>query len=660
MTRRKTAGMRQMIPDNSFIHQKTTIMKKYMFFCALLTALNSFAKTGDTFSDGGVTYQVIATSEGGGEVAVHSLDPSASLTDALIPSAVSDGGVLYDVTSVSPEAFRGSALRTVVLPEGVTAIERAAFQNCSLLTEVTLPSSLTSIGDFAFAGCASLTSILLPQDVAYIGRQAFAGCASITQVAIPDGIETIGEDAFLNCSALISVSLPDNMAGVGEGMFEMCGQLEDISLPEGVQYIDSHAFSGCGALASITLPETLAGVGESAFAGCKELASVTIPQNVTGLPDGAFAYCSRLKSVTLPNSVTAIGSGVFRYDQALTHVTLPSWLETIGTGDLGGVFERCDAMTELTIPASVRKIGKMDSFAFGLNSIYVMGDVIPDGLQEMGSRNRMGEDITIYVKRSVYNEKYSSGEWNGFRVDYRIPIKMVNAKGNAVKYKTLCRDFDVDLRHSGDDLSDGTKRLSAYVVDDADGELGMVFMDEILYIPSRLMANVDGYAGEDRYVGVVVRGTPGSTYYYEIGENDYSQGAEGQWLLADAQAVSMTAHAGSNMMRGISDSAYILPAEVDSETGVAVTNYGLNNNAFRKLSGPGWMGYNRSYLPLPEKMAGTNFSMTFTDVDGTTDTIGYEVFINDCDGDDFYDLSGRRTAPTAKGVIVQKGRKVLK
>ena len=159
---------------------------------------------------------------------------------------------------------------------------------------------------------------------------------------------------------------------------------------------------------------------------------------------------------------------------------------------------------------------------------------------------------------------------------------------------------------------------------------------------------------------MVVRGTPGSTYYYEIGENDYSQGAEGQWLLADAQAVSMTAHAGSNMMRGISDSAYILPAEVDSETGVAVTNYGLNNNAFRKLSGPGWMGYNRSYLPLPEKMAGTNFSMTFTDVDGTTDTIGYEAFINDCDGDDFYDLSGRRTAPTAKGVIVRKGRKVLK
>ena len=635
-------------------------MKKYMFFCALFAALSSFAGTGDTFSVGGVTYEVTATSEGGGEVSVLSLDPTASLTEARIPSTVSAGGLLYDVTTVSPEAFMGSALETVSLPEGVTAIERGAFRNCALLTAVTLPSSLTSIGDFAFAGCASLASLSLPQDVAFIGRQAFAGCSSITQVTIPDGIKAIGEDAFLNCSALASVSLPDNMPVMAEGLFEMCGQLDNISLPEGIEYIDSHAFNGCGALTSIALPETLAGVGESAFAGCKELTSGSIPQNVTGLPDGAFAYCSGLKSITLPNSVTAIGSGAFKYNQALAHVTLPSWLETIGMGDLGGVFERCDAMTELTIPASVRTIGKMDSLPYGLNSIYVMGDIIPDGLQDMGSRNRMGEDITIYVKRSVYNEKYSSGEWNGFKVDYRIPVKMVNAKGNAVKYKTMCRDFDVDLRHANDDLPDDTKRLSAYVVDDADGELGMVFMDEILYIPSRLMANIEGYAGEDRYVGVVVRGTPGCTYYYEIGENDYSQGAEGQWLLADAQAASMTSHAGTNMMRGVPDTAYILPDEVDPETGLAVTNYGLNNNAFRKISMPGWMGYNRSYLPLPERMAGTNFSMTFTDVDGTTDTIGYAEFISNCDECDSYDLSGRMITPTTKGVIIQRGRKVLK
>ena len=633
-------------------------MKKYMFFCALSVALSSFARMGDTINDGGVTYQVIVSSEGGGEVAVLSLDSSVFLTDVRIPATVSDGGLLYDVTTVSPEAFKGAALRTVSLPEGVTAIERGAFQNCSLLAAVTLPSSLASIGDFAFAGCSSLASILIPQEVAFIGRQAFAGCSCITQVTIPDGILTIGEDAFLDCSALTAVSLPDSMTCVAEGLFEMCGQLESISLPEGVQYVDSHAFNGCETLASITLPETLDGVGESAFAGCKELASVSIPQNVTGLPDGVFAYCSKLKSVSLPNSVTAIGSGAFKYDQALTHVTLPSWLETIGMGDLGGVFERCDAMAELTIPASVRKIGKMDSFPYGLNSIYVMGDIIPDGLQDMGSRNRMGEDITIYVKRSVYNEKYSSGEWNGFRVDYRIPMKMVNSKGNAVKYKTMCRDFDVDLRHANDDLPVGTKRLSAYVVDDADGELGMVFMDEILYIPSRLMANVDGYVGEDQYVGVVFRGTPGCTYYYEIGENDYSQGLSGQWLLSDAQAASKRPRAGTNMMRGISDSAYILPVEVNPETGLYVTNYGLSNNAFRKLSGPGWMSYNRSYLPLPEKMSGTNFSMTFTDVDGTTDTIGYEVFVKDCDGVDGYDLSGRRATPI-KGVIVQKGRKVL-
>ena len=635
-------------------------MRKYIFACALFVALYTFAKTGDTFCSGGVAYQVIAASEGGGEVTVCSMEPSASLSDLLIPSTVSEGGLLYDVTTVSPDAFKGSALKTVSLEEGVTTIERGAFQNCSQLTAVALPSSLTTIGDFAFAGCVRLASIPFPENVAFIGRQAFAGCSSITQATLPDGITAIGEDAFLDCSALASVTLPEGMAVVPEGLFEMCGKLEDISLPEGIRYIDSHAFDGCGALTAVTLPETLDGVGESAFAGCGELASVTIPRNVTGLPDGTFAYCSGLKSVTLPNSVTAIGSGAFRYDQALTHVTLPSWLETIGMGDQGGVFERCDAMTELTIPASIENIGEMDPFPYGLNSIYVMGDIIPEGLKDMGARNRMGEDITIYVKRSVYNDRYSSGEWNGFKVDYRIPMRMVNAKGNAVKYKTLCRDFDVDLRHANDGLADDTKRLSAYVVDDADGELGMVFMDEILYIPSRLKANVEGYAGEDEYVGVVVKGTPGGTYYYEMGENDYSQGAEGQWLLSDAQAASRAPRTGSNMMRGVSDSAYILPTETDTETGVAMTNYGLNNNAFRKLSKPGWMGYNRSYLPLPESMAGTNFSMTFTDVDGTTDTIGYKEFVNSCDEGEDYDLSGRRATPATRGVIVREGRKVLR
>ena len=634
-------------------------MKKYLFICALVAALNSFAKTGDTFNNNGVTYQIVATSENGGEVAVISLVATASLTDALIPSTVSEAGITYNVSTVAPGAFRGTTVKTVSLAEGVTTIERSAFQNCTELVTITLPSTLSIISDFAFSGCVNLKNISIPNNVVSIGRQAFAFCSNITQVVLPNRVKTIGEDAFLDCTSLTSVTIPDNITTITEGIFEMCGQLKDISLPEGVQYIDSHAFNGCESFSSITLPETLNGVGESSFAGCKELTTISIPQNVTGLPDGTFAYCTNLKSITLPNSVTAIGSGTFKYNQALTHITLPSWLETIGMGDQDGTFDRCDAMTELTIPASVKSIGKMNFSPYSLNSIYIMGDEIPEGLQNMSNKNRMGEDIIIYVKHSVYNEKYSSGLWNGFKVDYRIPIVMVNAKGNTVKYKTMCRDFDVDLTHTNDELPEGIRRLSAYVVDDADGELGMVFMDEIKYIPSRLKANVEGYEGEDQYVGIVVKGTPGYTYYYEIGENDYSQGAEGQWLLTDAQTTSRAPHAGSNMMKGVSDTAYILPSEIDTETGETNINYGLNNNAFRKFSQPGWMGYNKSYLPLPENMDNANLSMTFTDMDGSTDIIDYVEFVNNCDDNNSYDLSGRSVSPNTKGVIIQSGKKTL-
>ena len=217
----------------------------------------------------------------------------------------------------------------------------------------------------------------------------------------------------------------------------------------------------------------------------------------------------------------------------------------------------------------------------------------------------------------------------------------------------------MDLRYVNENLTEGQGRLSAYVVDDANGELGMVFMDEILYIPSRLKANVENYTGEDEYVGVVLKGTPGCTYYYQIGENDYSQG-DAQWLLTDAQSASKAPHAGTNMMKGVADATYINTQDVDTETGQVVTNYGVNNNAFRKISGPGWLGYNKSYLPLPEDIDNANLSMTFTDQDGSTDTISVADFLSDCDEGYSYDLMGRKVNANAKGIIIKNGKKTIR
>lgn len=629
-------------------------MKKlFVLSCIALFALSSFAKVGDNFNVGGFSYLILSEFSDRGEV---SLVANPTSTELYVPASVSYNDVTYSVSSIAPDAFKNTLVKNVALPESIEEIGKGAFQNCKELTSVTLPSSLVTIGYSAFAGCEKLTEITIPSKVSYIGRQAFADCVSLTKVNIPESLTTMGEDVFLNCTSLTEVDLPSNMSSIKEGMFEMCSQL-NLNITPNIQYIDSYAFNGCAAMKSICLSEQLEGLGAFAFAGCESLTELTIPQSISRIPDGTFAYCTKIKKIALPNSVVAISSGAFKNNTSLTHVTLPSALASLGVGDKGGVFDRCDAMTELTIPAYVEEVGDISTFPSCLNSIYIMGNKIPDGLASMESTNRLGEKITIYVKPSVYNNLYSSGEWNGFTVDYRIPVQMINAKGNAVKYKTMCRDFDVDLRYVNDNLPEGTGRLCAYVVDDANGELGMVFMDEIPYIPSRLKANVENYVGEDEYVGVVLKGTPGCTYYYQIGENDYSQG-DSQWLLADAQSASKAPHAGTNLMKGVADASFITSQEVNQETGQTVTNYGVSNNAFRKISGPGWIGYNKSYLPLPENMANANITMTFTDADGTTDTINITEFLNDCDDGDTYDLLGRRVNDSYKGIVIKNGKKI--
>ena len=47
----------------------------------------------------------------------------------------------------------------------VVAIKGHAFQECIKLKSVTIPDSVTAIGDWAFSGCSSLTSATIPNSV---------------------------------------------------------------------------------------------------------------------------------------------------------------------------------------------------------------------------------------------------------------------------------------------------------------------------------------------------------------------------------------------------------------------------------------------------------------------------------------------------------------
>lgn len=103
-----------------------------------------------------------------------------------------------EVTAIGDDAFYGSAVTGVVLPDGLTSIGKRAFYDSSVGT-VNFPPSLVRIGEFAFGRCGSLTGIDLPDSVASIGPYAFVDCTGLQSAATGTGLQEIGEYAFLSC-----------------------------------------------------------------------------------------------------------------------------------------------------------------------------------------------------------------------------------------------------------------------------------------------------------------------------------------------------------------------------------------------------------------------------------------------------------------------------
>jgi hypothetical protein len=69
----------------------------------------------------------------------------------------------YPVTRIADEAFKGTAVTSVIVPDTVTELGWFAFADCTSLTSVTLPASVASIGYGAFDGCPNLT-VYCPKD----------------------------------------------------------------------------------------------------------------------------------------------------------------------------------------------------------------------------------------------------------------------------------------------------------------------------------------------------------------------------------------------------------------------------------------------------------------------------------------------------------------
>lgn len=115
--------------------------------------------------------------------------------NVIIPSTI-DG---VAVTSIGSGAFCSEmemqqtdplSITGIVIPEGVTKINYAAFAGLSNLRGVTLPSTLIEIRYRAFADCYELKSIKIPASVTSINDEAFDGCSKLSTARFEGDLPT--------------------------------------------------------------------------------------------------------------------------------------------------------------------------------------------------------------------------------------------------------------------------------------------------------------------------------------------------------------------------------------------------------------------------------------------------------------------------------------
>lgn len=149
-------------------------------------------------------------------------DDQGSITDIVLPKYL---------VEIGEEAFKGSGVTAILMPNTVKNLGAHAFEDCKKLKEVTLSSSLTLIPMAAFRGCDALQELQVPASVTKIADLAFEA-SGLKEMELPMGVETVGAGAFYNCQQLEKLAFPNSLKTLGVCCFLYCNKLKSLTLPD--------------------------------------------------------------------------------------------------------------------------------------------------------------------------------------------------------------------------------------------------------------------------------------------------------------------------------------------------------------------------------------------------------------------------------------------
>lgn len=210
----------------------------------------------------------------------------------------------------SNEVWYTSNDETIVAPYKVDAFGVNVVSNtyeCGR-GKIVFDGKLSTIGVDAFYGCKNLTGIIIPEGVTLVDKCAFESCSALETIVLPETLKKFGDRVFMGCN-LGSIIIPDRVTKITKELFVWCQKLENVTLPNGIKTIDAGAFSNCTSLKSILIPNSVTSIVKDAFQS-SGLIEITIPENVAKLGEFAFYECKNLEKVyCMPTTPPALGKG---------------------------------------------------------------------------------------------------------------------------------------------------------------------------------------------------------------------------------------------------------------------------------------------------------------------------------------------------------------
>ena len=180
----------------------------------------------------------------------------------------------------------------------VTYIGSYTFNTCSMFAPTVLSDALQTLGSNAFAGTA-ITEIAVPQTITALENNVFSSCKQLQKVTLPPTLRTIGNRTFEYCTALSEIVVPESVTTIGENAFSGCQALSSITLPETLTKIGSYAFYNCSALTELIIPSSVEDIGYSTLQNCSGLLTVKCKAIVPPLATGNFTDGMDLNHCTL-------------------------------------------------------------------------------------------------------------------------------------------------------------------------------------------------------------------------------------------------------------------------------------------------------------------------------------------------------------------------